>query len=158
MRGLANPTAISHTYEGPIEGKSMISNIDFQELKKRKARSDWKNKSFYWILRFWTIEALEKGLANLHTTDKSEKTIAGTRLPEPWGQNTASIAWFGEHQERGCRRQRKDFCEKGPQTPVRLTKVKKVVVTLERESSDLRICVRHHCLRGVRQSRRMAWE
>ena len=46
MRGLANPTAISHTYEGPIEGKSMISNIDFQELKTRKARSDWKKQQF----------------------------------------------------------------------------------------------------------------
>ena len=35
------------------------------------------------MLMFLTIETLEKGLANLHTTDKSEKTIAGTRLPEP---------------------------------------------------------------------------
>ena len=41
---------------------------------------------------------IEKGLANMHATDKSDKSSALARLSQPQGPFRASIAWFSEHR------------------------------------------------------------
>ena len=98
MGGKANPTAISHTCEGPNERNSMISR---NEVKASKRGPTEKTNRFCSISENIDIEAVEKRLANMHTTDKSEKTIAGARLSEPRGLMCASIAWFDEHHVVG---------------------------------------------------------
>ena len=44
------------------------------------------------------LDNIEKGLANMHATDKSDKSSALARLSEPQGPFRASIAWFSEHR------------------------------------------------------------
>ena len=79
------------------------------------------------------MRALEKGLANLYTTDRSEKTIAGARLSEPRGSLRACITWFGEHQGERTKggKRRINLVKKVDFDMVRLTKMKKVGVTLD---------------------------
>ena len=44
------------------------------------------------------MEEVEKGLANMHATDKSEKSRSLARLSEPRESFRTSIAWFREHR------------------------------------------------------------
>ena len=57
-------------------------------------------KKQYVLFNFQKIELdnIEKGLANMHATDKTEKSRSLARLSEPQGPFRASIAWFGEHR------------------------------------------------------------
>ena len=106
MGGKANPTAISHTCEGPNERNSMISR---NEVKASKRGPTEKTNRFCSISENIDIAEVEKRLANMHTTDKSEKTIAGARLPEPRGSMCASIAAFGEHGRMSPKRPKVGF-------------------------------------------------
>ena len=57
-------------------------------------------KKQYVLFNFQKIELdnIEKGLANMHATDKSDKSSALARLSQPQGPFRASIAWFSEHR------------------------------------------------------------
>ena len=98
MGGKANPTAISHTCEGQNERNSLISR---NEVKASKRGPTGKTNRFCSISEKNESEGVEKGFANMHTTDKSEKTIAGAAVSEPRGSICASIAGFGEHRVVG---------------------------------------------------------
>ena len=71
MGGKGNLTAISHTCEGLIEGNSMISR---NEVKASKRGPTKKTNRFCSISENIDIEEVNKGLANMHATDKSEKS------------------------------------------------------------------------------------
>ena len=94
MGGKGNPTAISHTCEGPNERNSMISR---NEVKASEQGPPQKTNRFCSISENIDIEEVEKGFANMHATDKSEKSRSLARLSAPAGSFRASIAWFGEH-------------------------------------------------------------
>ena len=109
MRVLADPTAISHVCEGWTRANQRISKVEVRELKWSPIE---KTNRFCSISENIDVEELEKWVANMHATDKSEKSRSLARLSAPSGSFRASIAWFDEHQERRWRRQRWEFNKK----------------------------------------------